>query len=160
MRAARVADALWRLAYRVGFRAARLWWRRRRPAHDGAVVAVWLGGRVLAVRQSYRSNLSWPGGGIRRGEAPREAVRRELREELGLEVGPDDLVFAREMVVDWDFRRDHVRVFEVHLRAEPDLRIDNREIVAARFVEPRALLAEEGLPPFIRAYLGGARPSS
>ncbi len=124
------------------------------------MVAVWLGGRVLAVQQSYRSNLSWPGGGMRRGEQPREAARRELREELGLLVGPDDLVFARGMVVDWDFRRDRVRIFEVHLRAEPDLRIDNREIVAARFVEPRALLAEDILPPFIRAYLGGARPSS
>ena len=154
------ADALWRFACRVGFRAARLWWRLRRPAHDGAVVAVWRGGRVLAVRQSYRGNPSWPGDGIRRGEAPREAARRELREELGLLVGLDDLVFAREMVVEWDFRREHVRVFELRLRAEPVLRIDNRKIVAARFVEPRALLAEAVLPPFIRAYLGGARPPS
>ncbi len=153
-------DRLWRLAYRLGFRAARLWWRLRRPAHDGAVVAVWLGGRVLAVQQSYRANPSWSGGGIRRGEEPREAARRELREELGLEVAPDDLVLAREMVVDWDFRRDHVRIFELHLRTGPVLRIDNREIVAARFVEPRALLAEGGLPPFIRAYLGEARPSA
>ena len=151
------ADALWRFAYRVGFRAARLWWRLRRPAHDGAVVAVWRGGRVLAVRQSHRSNLSSPGGGIRRSEEPREAARREMREELGLVVSPGDLVFAREMVVDWDFRRDHVRVFEVHLRAEPDLRIDNREIVEARFVEPQALLAEAVLPPFIGAYLGERR---
>ncbi len=155
-----IMDRFWRLAYRLGFRAARLWWRLRRPHHDGAVVAVWWGGRVLAVQQSYRSNPSWPGGGIRRGEEPREAARRELREELGLEVAPDDLVLARETVVDWDFRREHVRVFELRLRAEPELRIDNREIVAARFVEPRALLAEAVLPPFIRAYLGGARPSS
>ena len=152
-------DRLRRLAYRVGFRTARLWWRLRRPDHDGAVVAVWLNGRVLAFQQSYRGNMSWPGGGIRRGEEPREAARRELREELGLEVGPDDLVVAREMVVDWDFRRDHVRVFELRLHEEPVLRTDNREIVAARFVEPRALLAEAVLPPFIRAYLGGARPS-
>jgi 8-oxo-dGTP diphosphatase len=150
-------DRFWRLAYRLGFRAARLWWRLRRPDHNGAVVAVWWDGRVLAVQQSYRSNLSWPGGGIRRGEEPREAARRELREELGLDVRPDDLVLAREMFVDWDFRREHVRVFELRLRAEPVLRIDNREIVAARFVEPRALLAEAVLPPFIRAYLGGAR---
>ncbi len=151
-------DPFWRLAYRVGFRAARLWWRLRRPDHDGAVVAVWCGGRILAVRQSYRANPSWPGGGLRRGEAPRDAARRELREELGLDVGPDDLVFAREMVVDWDFRRDHVRVFELRLRAEPVLRIDNREIVAARFVQPQAPLAEHDLPQFTRAYLGGACP--
>jgi 8-oxo-dGTP diphosphatase len=155
-----IVDRFWRLAYRVGFRAARLCWRMRRPHHDGAVVAVWWGGRVLAVQQSYRANLSWPGGGIRRGEEPREAARRELREELGLEVAPDDLVLAREMVVDWDFRREHVRVFELRLHREPVLRLDNREIVAARFVEPQALLAERVLPPFIRAYLGGARPSS
>ena len=114
--------------------------------------------RVLVVRQSYRTHPFWPGGGIRRGEEPREAARRELREELGLEVRPDDLVFAREMAVDWDFRRERVRVFELRLRAEPALRIDNREIVAARFVEPRALLAEHDLPPFIRAYLGERHP--
>ena len=122
-------------------------------------MAVWWDGRAFSVQRSYRANPSWPGGGIRRGEEPREAARRELREELGLQVAPDDLVLAREMVVDWDFRRERVRVFELRLRAEPVLRIDNREVVAARFVEPRALLAEAVLPPFIRAYLGGARPS-
>ena len=47
-----VLDWPWRLAFRVGFRAARLWWRLRRPAYDGAAVAVWLGGRVLAVQPS------------------------------------------------------------------------------------------------------------
>ncbi len=151
-------DRFWRLAYRLGFRAARLWWRLRRPAYDGAAVAVWLGGRVLAVQPSYRANPSWPGGGIRRGEEPREAARRELREQLGLDVRPDDLVLAREMVVDWDFRRERVRVFELRLRAEPVLRIDNRKIVAARFVEPQALLAGPVLPPFVRAHLGAARP--
>ncbi len=84
-------DRFWRLAYRVGFRAARLWCRLRRPAHDGAMVAVWCGGRLLAVQQSYRSNLFWPGGGIRRGEA----ARRELREELGRDVSCGDRVLAR-----------------------------------------------------------------
>jgi ADP-ribose pyrophosphatase YjhB (NUDIX family) len=151
-------DRLWRLAYRVGFRAARLWWRLRRPAYDGAAVAVWRGGRILAVRLSHRENPSWPGGGIRRGEEPREAAGRELREQLGLDVRPDDLVLAREIVVDWDFRREHVRVFELRLRATPVLRIDNRKIVAARFVEPQALLAGPVLPPFVRAHLGAARP--
>ncbi len=50
-------DRFWCLAYRVGFRAAQLWWRLRRPGHDGAVVAVWLDWRILAVQQSYRANL-------------------------------------------------------------------------------------------------------
>jgi 8-oxo-dGTP diphosphatase len=160
MIAAAMMDRFWRLAYRLGFRAARLRWRVRRSDHHGAVTAVWLNGRILVVQQSFRANPSWPGGGIRRGEAPREAARRELREELGLSVQPEDLVLARELVVDRDFRRERVRVFELRLTAEPVLRIDNREVVAARFVDPYALRAEAGLPPFIRAYLGGARPAS
>ena len=77
-----------------------------------------------------------------------------------MEVAPDDLVLAREMAVEWDFRRERVRVFELRLRAEPVLRIDNREIVAARFVEPQALLAADNLPPFISAHLGEARSSA
>ncbi len=89
-------DRFWRLAYRPGFRAARLWWRLRRPDHDGAVVAVWNGGRVLVVQQSYRRNLSWPGRGMHHGEEPQKAAERELREEFRLDVRPDDLVFARE----------------------------------------------------------------
>ena len=153
-------DWCWRVACRIGFRLMRLWWWLRRPDHHGALVAVWLDGRILVVRQSYRANPSWPGGGIRRGEDARHAARRELAEELGLMVECTDLVLVREMVVDWDFCRDHVRVFALHLRTEPRLRLDNREIVAARIVEPRALLKEAGLSPVIRAYLEDAGHAS
>jgi 8-oxo-dGTP diphosphatase len=146
----------WRMAYWMGFRLVRLWWWARRPDHHGALVAIWLDGRILAVRQSYRASTSWPGGGIHRGEDPRDAARRELAEELGLAVEPADLVWAREMIVDWDFRRDHVRVFELHLQTEPRLRIDHREVIEARFVDPRALLDEKGISPVIRAYLRNA----
>jgi len=148
-----VIDRCWRVAYWIGFRLIRLWRRLRHPDHHGALVAIWHNGRILTVRQSYRANPGWPGGGIGRGEDPRDAARRELAEELGLVVDPADLVLVRTMIVDWDFCRDHVRVFELHLPAEPQLKIDNREIVAAQFVAPRTLLAAEGLSPVIRAYL-------
>lgn len=149
----RATDRAWRAAYRLGFRAARLWWWLRRPDHHGAVVAVWLDGRVLVVRQSYRSNPYWPGGGSRRGEDPRETARRELAEELGLVVRPGDLVPAGEMTAEWDFRQDHVHIYELHLPAGPRIRVDNREIVGATFVDPEVLLARADLPPYIRAHL-------
>jgi hypothetical protein len=72
---------------------------------------------------------------------------------LGLVVGPGDLTQVREIVVDWDFRRDHVRIFELRLHAAPPIRIDNREIVAAQFVDPQALLADDSISPVIRTYL-------
>ena len=60
--------------------------------------------------------------------------------------------------MDWGFRRGRVRVFEVRPRMEPVLRSDKREVVAAWFVDPQALLAEDILPPFVRAHPGEARP--
>jgi 8-oxo-dGTP diphosphatase len=148
-----VVNWFWRITYWLGFRAARVWWWMRRPDHHGAVVAIWCDERILMVRQSYRRSPSIPGGGINRGEDPRDAACRELVEELGLVAQPGDLTLVREMVLDWDFRRDHVRIFEMGLNAEPELRIDYREIVAAQFVNPATLLADPSISPVIRTYL-------
>jgi 8-oxo-dGTP diphosphatase len=153
-----MTNRLWRLAYWVGFRLARAWWWLRRPYHRGALVAIWCDGRILGVRQSYRSNLSWPGGSINPREDPKDAARRELTEELGLTVPVDALVPVGVTVVDWDFRRDHVHIFELHLQAEPVFRIDEREIVAAKFFAPGIMMADKQLPPFIRSYLEEKAP--
>lgn len=104
------------------------------------------------MRHSYRRTLCFPGGGVKRGEAPEAAARREVAEEIGLELAAGDLTLSHETVADWDFRRDHVRIFELRLDAEPALALDRREIVAARFLTPRAALRCD-LPPFVRDYL-------
>lgn len=45
-------------------------------------------GRVLLLKHRFRPGTGWgmPGGFIEEGEQPEEALRRELREEVGLEV--------------------------------------------------------------------------
>jgi 8-oxo-dGTP diphosphatase len=145
-------DACYRLAFRFGFRVMRLWWFLRRPAHRGAIVAVWHEGRVLMLRPSYRHTLDFPGGGLGPREAPRAGACRELAEEVGLDIAPDALQLAREMTALWDWRRDHVAIFELRLAARPRLRLDGREIVGAEFMAPAAVLAGE-ISPFVRAYL-------
>lgn len=52
----------------------------------GAVCAVEHGDHLLFLRQPHRPGWSLPGGLLDRGESPRAAVVRELREETGLEV--------------------------------------------------------------------------
>ncbi|MET9471566.1 NUDIX hydrolase [Streptomyces sp. NPDC002922] len=58
--------------------------------HDAA-------GRILLVQPSYRTD-TWeiPGGGLDTGEHPLQAVRREVKEELGIDLTP-----GRLLAVDW-----------------------------------------------------------
>jgi 8-oxo-dGTP pyrophosphatase MutT (NUDIX family) len=151
----RLVDAAVRVAYWLAFRLLRLWWYLRRPDHRGAVVAVWDGELILVLRQSYRKTLHFPGGSIERDETPRHAARRELQEELGITVPEEALSLAQETVACWDYRQDHVWIFELKLSDLPTLRPDNREIVEARFMAPEVVLGLD-VSPFVRSYLEAA----
>ncbi len=130
-------DLAWRTAFRLGFPLARLWWGLRRPQHEGALVAVHVGPALLLVCSSYRRAWNFPGGGIRPGETPEAAARRELAEEVGL--AASTLLPAGTVCGLWDGRHDRVHFFELRLDRLPDLRLDNREIIAARLMSPDTL---------------------
>ncbi len=129
-------DWVYRFVYRYGSRAARLWWRLTRPRTSGADVIIWHAGKLLLVRSSYRREWMAPGGGIKPGESPTEAVLRETFEEVGLKLRAEDLRLVEVSEHDWENRHDTVHLFETQLSAPPSLQIDNREIVEARFVTP------------------------
>lgn len=79
----------------------------------GAVVAITDGeGHVLLVSQSYTRGWSMPGGLMGRNEEPADTARRELREELGLEVSID----SHPLALRTPWRRHYNFVF----RAEVD----------------------------------------
>ncbi|MEO6725664.1 MAG: NUDIX hydrolase [Blastocatellia bacterium] len=56
-------------------------------------------GRVLLLRHRFRPGGGWgiPGGFLKSGEHPEEAIRRELREEIGLEVAAVEFAFIRTL---------------------------------------------------------------
>ncbi len=97
-----------------------------------ALVAVWYRGRLLVVRHSYRPGSALPGGDGRRGETSRETALRELREEVGIAVEPAALVQAGPADGRWT-------TFEYRPATAPSVTIDNREIVAADFLDPAAI---------------------
>ena len=136
---ASLLDRAWRLALLIGFSLARVWWRMRRPQHQGALVAMHVDGQVLLLRSSYRRAWNFPGGGVRAGEQPMAAARREMVEEIGVDIAALGDTTLRPGSVEcglWDGRRERVHVFELWLDRLPRLRLDGREIVAARLVSP------------------------
>jgi 8-oxo-dGTP diphosphatase len=130
-------DAVWRLALRLGFPLARAWWHLRRPRHEGALVAIYVGQALLLVKSSYRSEWSFAGGSLKPGEAPIAAAQREMEEEIGLT--PHSLRPAGSVSGVWDGRQDRVHFFELHLDSLPGLRLDKREITATRLALPEEL---------------------
>jgi 8-oxo-dGTP diphosphatase len=145
-----IVDCIYRTAYRAGFQMALPYWRLRQPQHQGALVAVWAGQRLLFVRQSYRPELSFPGGGVRAGERPQDAARRELVEELGIVFDSERLKPVYETAGIFDGRRDRVFFFELHLAVEPVIKPDNREIVHAQFIDPADIAQLDIVPPVAR----------
>jgi 8-oxo-dGTP pyrophosphatase MutT (NUDIX family) len=145
-------DFVWRMVLRLGFRFARAWWYLRRPRHEGALVAIYVGRALLLVKSSYRAEWNFPGGSIRRGETPDAAAQREMEEEIGL--SSHALRPAGSACGIWDGRRDRVHFFELHLDRVPELRLDNREIIATHLASPEELRGI-ALTGAVAAYLGG-----
>ena len=71
--------------------------------------------RMLLVRQHHDGKDIWmvPGGGIEDGESAEEAAIREVREETGLDIGLDGLLWHVEEVSDRGQR--FVNIFLGHL---------------------------------------------
>mgnify|MGYP001820549410 CR=1 FL=1 len=66
-------------------------------------------GRVLLVQQPYSDGWGLPGGLVARGEEPADTARREIREELGLEID----VAAHPIAVRTPWRRHFNFLFTV-----------------------------------------------
>lgn len=145
-------DLLFRFGYRLVYQLLCLWWFVRRPAAEGAAIAVWHEGCLLVVRTSYRAGFDLPGGGIDRGETARAGAVRELAEELGLQAPAAALVEADSLTFTADHRRITQHVFVWRPEQRPAPVIDRREIVWAGYLRP-AELTGQPLSPGLHHYL-------
>ncbi|HET6839698.1 MAG TPA: NUDIX domain-containing protein [Bradyrhizobium sp.] len=139
-----------------------LYWRFARGMTLG-VRAVVLDGndRVFLVKHSYITGWHLPGGGVEVGESFRDALRRELAEEGGIELLSEPTlhgVFFNSHVSP----RDHVAVYLIRHFRQDRLPEPNHEIVACGFFEAAALPVEttEGTRLRITEVLEGKPPTA
>jgi 8-oxo-dGTP diphosphatase len=125
-------------------RRAGVWLTQPRFAVTAGAVVSDEGGRVLLLRHVLRKGSGWgvPGGFLTAGEQPEEAVRRELREETGLELDAVELAFVRSLA--------HVRQVEVIFRCR--MRAAALDALEKSFEIDRAeWFARDALPPGLSA---------
>lgn len=113
-------------------------WRRWRgiPIAGVSVVITNLGGDVLLLKHSYGPKVwSLPGGGLKPGEDPVAAARREVREELGLELARIEPVGTLEEVLSGSPHTAHIFAAACDRQPQPD----QREVTEARFFPSHSL---------------------
>jgi len=146
-------DLGFQLAYVCAYQLMRTYWRLRRPTTHGALVAIFCQGQVLLVRNSYVPYYSAPGGYLQKGESARSAARRELLEEVGVDVSEDKLKQALEVTHSWEGKQDHVVIFTLEVDRRPGVQVDHREVVEAFWFTPEQVAQNNVFPPLKQAIL-------
>jgi 8-oxo-dGTP pyrophosphatase MutT (NUDIX family) len=125
--------ALLRVAHRLRQR-----WRSvfKLPIEGVSVLVSDLDGRLLMVRHSYGSG-AWllPGGGMKRGESPEDAARREIAEELGCRIESVRVIETIAEVISGAPHTAHLVAARTLDRPRPD----GREVIEARFFPSHSL---------------------
>ncbi len=115
------------------------------PVLGGASGLIVQDGKVLVIRRGkepYKDHWSLPGGGIDRGEKVRETVKREVREETGLDVEVGLVAGYREETLPdghYIVLAFHCKVTGGELRAGDDA-------AEAEFVDPGEVLKRQTTP--------------
>ena len=102
-------------------------------------------GKLFATQRGYGEWKDWwefPGGKIEPGEAPKEALKREIREELAAEIEVGDLLTT----VEYDYLKFHLTMhcYLCHLKDDTQPQLLEHE--AARWLEMYELKSVRWLP--------------
>ena len=109
---------------------AQTYWFVFRPKTSGAKIILTNNGKILLVKHTYGYRYTLPGGGIKKNEKPEEAVRREIREELGVTLNA--VTYLGSFLSTTEYKKDTVNAFHSELK-DKNVYIDNLEIDETRW---------------------------
>jgi ADP-ribose pyrophosphatase YjhB (NUDIX family) len=119
----------------------------------GAVVAIRSGDKILLVRSSYKAGWNLPGGMLSPPEDFATCARREVSEELGLQLGTLELLSIIGGT-EWPGRRNYVALFRAELAADVPLNSSSWEVREARWFGRAEI--PPGLPALTQACIRAA----
>lgn len=135
------------------------YWFIFRPKTKGVKVLIECNDSFLFIKNTYHpgriSNWTLPGGGIDKDELPLDAARREVREEVGIEL--NNLKFLGTFFTTQFYKRDTVYCFHARVRNVHYI-LDPVEVAEARWFSKDAL--PEPLAPNVRKALDLYRANS
>jgi len=126
--------------YKFAIYPIKFYWFIFRPSGFGVKCVIYKGSEVLMIKNTYgRGWWTFPGGGIKKGESEENAARREVSEEVGLEL--KNLKLVGKFLSTLEYKKDNITVFS----AEPEtltINLQEAEIQEAKWFSMNALPAQ------------------
>ena len=110
-----------------------------------AAAVIFDGNRIFATQRGYgefKDGWEFPGGKIEEGESPRDAIVREIREELAADIVVGDLITT----VEYDYPQFHLSMDCFRAELAPGSRMKLLEHEAAKWLAADEMDSVDWLP--------------
>ena len=112
-------------------------------------------GKLLLQRDKNGTEYALPGGHVQIGEETQNALKREFREEMGIDIDIDRLLWTEECFWQWGQRQAHTFTFYYLIHGDlPDAgnlvpHLDNEQVLC-EYLLPEALHTVTVYPAFLK----------
>ena len=118
------------IIYKIIYPLLKLYWFIFRPKTQGVICLILSEDELLLIRHTYgHSAWTLSGGGLKKNETQEDAVKREVKEELGLDITPQ---YIGEFTHNTEHKIDTVFCFVASI-AKKEPKIDHLEVKDAKW---------------------------